>query len=223
MRKIIMLAAVALICNTLSAQQLLKLIMPSAKFSKGDHAEWASPKFNDRQWKNISTTANWESQSYNGYDGFAWYRIHVKIPAALKQKSFLKDSLRINLGKIDDAAEVFVNGRLVTKSGSFPADAGGYSTAYYQPVEFHVATDAATINWDKENIIAIRVYDGGGAGGMYGPLPFISMMDIIDAVSMETDEDPFLFSGNNKVSKSFSLSNHSDTQIDGVLSIRAIQ
>jgi alpha-galactosidase len=223
MYKIIIVALTSILSNTVDAQKLQSLSLPSAKFSKGDNTEWASPKFNDSQWKNISTTANWESQSYIGYDGFAWYRIHVTIPSALKQKSFLKDSIRIDLGKIDDAAEVFLNGELVAKSGSFPADANGYVSAYYQPIEFHVATNAAFLHWDKDNIISIRVYDGGGNGGMYGPISFINMMDIIDEVSLQTDEEPFVFSEDNKVSKSFSINNHSGEQIDGTLSVKALQ
>ena len=111
--------------------------------------------------------------------------MHVVIPSTIKEKSFWKDSLRIYLARIDDADEVYLNGQLVGKSGSFPRDASGYQTAWDEEREYHLATNNPVIKWDKENVIAIRVYDGGGLGGMSGGTPFIDMMDLIDGVKME--------------------------------------
>src|ERR1700704_3321610 len=76
------------------------------KFTTGDSIQWASPNYNDGSWKAIDITRPWEDQGYPNYDGFGWYRLHVIIPSSLKEKAYLKDSIRLNLGVIDDNDEV---------------------------------------------------------------------------------------------------------------------
>ena len=161
------------------------IVIDSTKFQTGDDSGWSKPGFDDANWQTLKTNLEWDEQGYKDYNGFAWYRMHVVIPSTIKEKSFWKDSLRIYLARIDDADEVYLNGQLVGKSGSFPRDASGYQTAWDEEREFHLATNNPVIKWDKENVIAIRVYDGGGLGGMSGGTPFIDMMDLIDGVKME--------------------------------------
>jgi alpha-galactosidase len=43
----------------------------------------------------------------------------VVIPSSLKEKSFLKDSLRIKFRYYDDNDEVYLNGKLVAKYGGY--------------------------------------------------------------------------------------------------------
>src|SRR3977135_4278141 len=100
----------------LSASSLFSQDLPIAdgwKFSTGDQPEWASPSFNDSAWARIKVGASWESQGYTAYNGFAWYRLHVRVPSGIKDKAFLKEKLRLELGKIDDGDEVYLNGYLI--------------------------------------------------------------------------------------------------------------
>jgi hypothetical protein len=161
-----------------------KIILSSAKFSTGDNSEWKNPGFNDAPWASIKPNEVWEEQGYPDYNGYAWYRFHFTIPSSLKKKSFWKDSLRLMIGKVDDVDETFLNGVKIGQTGSLPSDPGGYAGQYDVPREYHASTNDKTILWDKENVLAIRVYDGGGGGGMFGGIPYISMMDIIDGITV---------------------------------------
>jgi hypothetical protein len=171
-----------LLCLQLSAQQ--NIVLPSAKFITGDNAAYKDVLFNDVPWANIKPTANWEEQGYPDYNGYAWYRFHFMLPSSLKTRSYWKDTLRIAVGKVDDVDETFLNGVKIGQTGSLPSDAGGYAGQWDVAREYHVATNDKALQWDKENVLAVRVYDGGGAGGMFGGTPYISMMDIIDGITL---------------------------------------
>jgi alpha-galactosidase len=156
----------------LFAQQQIKL--DKAKFKTGDDAEWKNSSFNDAQWPIINTNTNWEYQGYENYNGYAWYRFHFTLPSSLKDKSFWKDSLRIFLGKIDDNDETFLNGTLIGKTE-------GWNLIR----EYHVGTNHPALKWDAENVIAVRVFDSGGGGGIYNSNPYLSIMDIIDGIKLK--------------------------------------
>ena len=74
------------------------------------------------------------------------------------------------LGKIDDVDEVFVNGRLIGSTGritDYGARISGHEwqefRGYYIP--------RGLVEADGEMTIAVRVYDGRGAGGIHeGPV-----------------------------------------------------
>ncbi len=192
----------------LSAQQ--DILLSTAKFKTGDDVQWKEINFNDGSWSNVKPDILWEEQGYTDYNGYAWYRFHFLLPASLKAKSYWKDTLRIYLAKIDDVDEAFLNGEKIGQTGAFPTDAGGYDTKYNEPREYHIPANAAALRWDKENILAVRVYDGGGGGGIYSAVPKISMMDLIDGVGLAAiNENTFL------------LQNRLQRKLEGILTIVA--
>lgn len=141
----------------------------SWKFSTGDELTWKEPNFDDNNWKNILVPGSWESRGYKNYDGFAWYRKSVKIPANLANKKLV-----LVLGKIDDIDEVYINGKLVGSTGSM----------YGTPISFNDASEYrqfrgyfipdGMLNANSEIVISVRVYDGYNVGGIYeGPIGFI--------------------------------------------------
>lgn len=190
----------------LSAQQ--NILFSPAKFKTGDNAQWKEKNFDDALWSVINPKIIWEEQGYDDYNGYAWYRFHFILPSSLKTRSFWKDSLNIMLGKIDDVDEVFLNGKKIGQTGMFPTDPGGYAGKYDEVRSYHVATNDNAIEWDKENTIAIRVYDGGGGGGMFESNQFVTMMDIIDGAELS------LTNGN-----TFQLQNHLQLKLEGSLII----
>ena len=36
------------------------------------------------------------------------------------------------------------------------------------------------IKWDKDNVLAVRIYDSGGNGGIYGDTSLNSVSDMVD-------------------------------------------
>ena len=145
--------------NALKAQEVS--LEKGWKFSTGDSSTWASPTYNDQQWKPINLDKSWEEQGYPKYDGFGWYRLHVTIPSTIKEQAYLKDSIRINLGVIDDNDEVYLNGTLIGKYGG---NNGPITSSKYGPRTYVIAADNPAILWDKENVFAIRIFDTGGPG-----------------------------------------------------------
>lgn len=125
------------------------------KFHIGDKADWASPSFDDSKWSSIRAPSHWEDVGYNGYDGFAWYRKKFSGSELSKDRSYY-----LGMGYIDDADEVYVNGKLVGFSGSMPPH---FKTAYNNERKYQLPPDL--INYSGDNIIAVRVFDvtlGGG-------------------------------------------------------------
>lgn len=125
-------------------------------FKIGDDLDWAAPNFDDASWKRIQAPARWEEQGYPGYDGFAWYRRKVSIPA-----SFANQKVILELGYIDDVDEVYFNGERIGQTGSFPPR---YSTAYNAFRKYEVPL--RLIKFNSPNTLAVRIYDAGLEGGI---------------------------------------------------------
>lgn len=168
------------------------------KFSTGDSAQWASPTYNDSHWKPIDVHRPWEQQGYDKYDGFGWYRVHVFIPASLKDNAYLKDSVRFNLGIIDDNDEVYLNGQLVAAYGGLKN--GNIKVSNYGPRSYALSASNPAILWGKDNVLAIRIFDTGGDGGIYGKKHNIVMSSLMDNVTVNTDGD-FDFGQNGSLNK----------------------
>ncbi len=181
MKKIVLLFIFFIVISA-SAQETIQ--MPAAKFMTGDNPDWKNFNFDDSKWGLINATYDWELQGYPDYNGYAWYRFHFNLPSSLKNKSYWKDSLRVFLSKIDDAGIAYLNGIKIGQTGRMADDKNGYESAWNFISEFHVSTNNPVLKWDAENVLAVRVYDGGGGGGIFGTVPFVGMMDLIDGVKM---------------------------------------
>jgi len=213
---LMLIALAATFTTRVSAQQVS--LEKGWKFSMGDSAQWASPTYNDQNWKPIDVQRPWEQQGYDKYDGFGWYRVHVLIPSSLKDKAYLKDSIRLNLGVIDDNDEVYLNGKLIAAYGGDKN--GSIKKGNYGPRSYTLAVNNPAILWDKENVLAIRIFDTGGDGGIYGEQHYIAMSSLMDNVSINTDES-FDFS-ETTLNKSISLLTNSNYVYSGMLHFRAV-
>ncbi len=127
-------------------------------FITGDDVSYKTEIYDDSKWQLLNVPSNWENQGYPEYDGYAWYRVHFQVP-----KSQLNKKLFVYLGKIDDADETYINEKLVGKSGKFPPE---NETAWN--TQRCYAIPAGVLK--EENVLAIRVYDSGGGGGIHSGL-----------------------------------------------------
>lgn len=211
---IVFILAITLPCL---AQHRNYIPLRVARFSTGDQADWSAANFNDQAWKEIHTGKVWQEQGYDGYHGYAWYRIHIKIPSSLRDKAFWKDSLRIFLAHINDVDATYLNGVKIGSTGSFPDDKEGYVSKWPAVREYHVAANDPAIHWDEENVIAIRDYDGGGSGGIFMGDPYIDMLERTDGlqISMPSDEIKYLPDG--KATQPLHVYNRFNTPITGTL------
>ena len=123
----------------------------------------ASASSVETPWRPLRVPGFWEKE-FGGivdkHDGFAWYRCFVKIPAEWRGQK-----LDVTLGRIDDCDESFVNGVKVGAMGTRkPYVTASASLRVY-------AVDPKVIRFGAWNLIAVRVFDGGGGGGLWqGPV-----------------------------------------------------
>ncbi len=162
-----------------NAQNLLGL---QWKFKTGDNTEWSKPGFNDSSWNEILVGDYWENQGYANYDGFAWYRKTLVIPSKLKSEAIKNGGFVLNLAKIDDADETYFNGEMIGHHGEMPPH---YLSDFNALREYPVPVDK--ILWDKPNTIAVRVYDGGGDGGIKGEPVEFKVKGTSESLVFDTD------------------------------------
>jgi hypothetical protein len=201
------------------------------KFKTGDDLAWASPTFDDTSWGTINPEKTWESQGFKEYDGIAWYRLKTLIRSNLKEHAGENDSLQILLGKIDDCDQVFLNGQLIGENGvvmqnTMPPTDAFTKSGDYRNLErrYLLSAKDPRIQWDKENLLAVRCFDHGGAGGMYGKPFEVSMTGLKNHLKFDHASTAFSFSGDTIVSKTLSFINTTGaTQLKGELVIEVIQ
>ncbi|WP_227625004.1 sialate O-acetylesterase [Fimbriimonas ginsengisoli] len=121
-----------------------------AKNDPGTSANWQSADFDDSSWKTAGAKTDFDSIGLGKFDGLVWYRREIEIPEGTKT-----DGATLSLGKIDDIDYTWVNGRSVGSIANWAADR-------------NYAIPAGVLHPGK-NVIAVRVMDTGGGGGLYSP------------------------------------------------------
>ncbi|MBC6991166.1 sialate O-acetylesterase [Hymenobacter sp. BT491] len=115
-----------------------------------DSKSWADPDFNAQDWKTMNVPGLWEQQpELSTFDGVVWFRKEVTLPAANAGKP-----LQLALGQIDDNDSTWFNGVLV-----------GTTSGYSEKRRYTVP---ATLVKEGRNVVAVRVVDNGGGGGLWG-------------------------------------------------------
>ncbi|MDP4280848.1 MAG: beta galactosidase jelly roll domain-containing protein [Bacteroidota bacterium] len=188
----------------------------SWKFRTGDNLAWSKPDYSDSSWKEIKPGTIWEYQGYKKYDGFAWYRIRVNIPSAIQKNSAEKDSIQFLLGKIDDCDQVFLNGEMIGENGKTMYDNVPVTDEFTKvPDKWNVSrryvlpVNDPRIKWNGENVIAVRVFDQAGAGGMFAKPFEISMVGLKDHVLFDFTSFAFKYLDDNHLQKDFTIINKS--------------
>jgi len=147
------------------------------KFKPGDDFSWKEAGFNDSKWDEIFVPAKWEDQGYRDYDGYSWYR-----KTFYYKGTFSEETIVLILGKIDDLDQVYINGKLVAGTGELNSQINrkAYTGEQYKAFRgYFIPTNSLKKN--EKNSIAVRVYDGQGAGGIYeGPVGIVTQRKYID-------------------------------------------
>jgi len=107
-------------------------------------------------WQVIDGDDSWEEQGMAGFDGHAWYRKSF----AWNEES--DTSLYLVLGRVDDADVTYINGRLIGRTGTMERG----SSAWDSPRTYFIPP--GLLRTDAPNVLAVHVFDQGGAGGLVG-------------------------------------------------------
>jgi hypothetical protein len=160
------------------------------KFHIGDDLAWAQPDAHDAGWDSVDMTSpdggdipGWTARGYPRYSGYAWYRLTLNVqnsahPLALK----MPDS-------VDDAYQVYVNGRQIGDFGKFTPRR---VTAYIaQPRAFALPKGLR----NGRVTIAIRTwmdsatpFNSPDAGGLHGPPVLGYASEILSQVRLDWDD-----------------------------------
>lgn len=113
-------------------------------------------------WKSVKIPETWKAPAA-GLGGYSWYRCMVRIPVDWKSRS-----VELFLEPVDDAREIYFNGELIGRAGSFPPQfRSGLGSK-----DRH-AVDGKSIQFGDINVVAVRVYDSDGRGGFNVAAPVI--------------------------------------------------
>jgi sialate O-acetylesterase len=115
-----------------------------------DGANWAAADASEEGWEKMALPTLWESANLKDFDGIVWFRRAFEVPAELAGKT-----AKLELGAIDDRDDTYLNGARI----------GGLDV-YNAPRSFPI--EAGKLQAGK-NVVAVRVLDTGGGGGLYGP------------------------------------------------------
>ena len=166
--------------------QAQELVIREAKYKTGDDLQWKNPAFDDSGWTTLDVNREWTYQGIDNENGYGWYRITVTLPSSMKKADPLKKAFVIDLGFVDDSDETFLNGKLIGKIGTMPCDPEGYD-GKYNFRRFYLVKPSQ-IKWDKKNVIAVRVYNGGDPGGMFGGPVKLRMAGVQDLTEFSVSE-----------------------------------
>ncbi len=112
-------------------------------------SEWKTIGFDDSKWSKMKLPGLWEEQGLANVDGTIWFRKTIEISESEAGQPAL-----LELAKIDDTDETFINGTKV-----------GETNSYNSQREYSIPSGILKTG---KNVITVKVVDTGGGGGFYG-------------------------------------------------------
>ncbi len=154
------------------------VLVPAAdgwKFARGDDMGRAARGFDDSSWKTVHLPASFGSMGYTDQRCFGWYRGRVVVPDHLRGKDFL-----LKIGVVDDADETYFNGEKIGGIGGMGPDFDGSNSPWTQTRSYRVP---ASLVREGENVVAVRVFNNAGDGGITALAP---AFDVVGPFSPES-------------------------------------
>ncbi len=145
-------------------EEKIDLVQETWKFrsegtGEGVAKDWHLPGLAlDDNWKEIRIGRAWEAQGYPALDGWAWYRISIRIPAGWAGRE-----IYLSFEGVDDIYELFVNGKLAGKGGDLKTRQDAFNEKKSHRITSFVRPG-------EKCLIAVRVHDWYGAGGIFRPV-----------------------------------------------------
>jgi sialate O-acetylesterase len=110
---------------------------------------WSVPALDTASWKSMKVPALWEDMGEPDLNGVVWFRKAFDLPAGAAAVA-----AELQLGMVDDIDTTWVNGVKV-----------GFTFGYNVVRKYAVPASALK---PGRNVIAVRVLDTGGGGGIWG-------------------------------------------------------
>ncbi|MCX7766352.1 MAG: hypothetical protein N2246_06585 [Candidatus Sumerlaeia bacterium] len=165
-------------------------------------------------WQKLQVPGAWEKQGIHltnpaypnasqPYDGIAWYRRLIPIPA--EWKNF---DLYLNLGTLDDKGEVYFNEHLI-----------GATQQYGSRAEFKIP--ANIVKPGTDNVLVLKIIDTLGEGGITDGDLYIKPLVPWDKIeiSVTSPDGTFIFLPHQPVLLKFQIKNPLHKPFDAVLHV----
>ena len=118
---------------------------------EGEKPLWAMTSFDDSQWPEMTIPVQWEKAGLTNYDGAAWLRRTIDIPASWAGKE-----VRLSMGGlVDDIDFTYFNGIQV-----------GQTNSYGEKRDYTIPSRCVKAG---RSTLAVHLIDTGGDGGIYSP------------------------------------------------------
>lgn len=111
--------------------------------------DWLFHTTTDSDWPTMQLPTLWDTDILPNFDGVVYFRKKIQLP-----KHWIGEKLSLQLGMIDDNDITYWNGQQVGTTQGY-----NQNRAYEIPASLVQSTDVT---------IAVRVFDSGGGGGIYG-------------------------------------------------------
>ncbi|HMR15219.1 sialate O-acetylesterase [Mariniflexile maritimum] len=131
-----------------TAQQRIET-MQNAKFSTANVESYKDLDLDDSKWHSMNAPEAWETQELGEFDGVVWLRKHVTL-----LEEAINTDILLEIPAIDDEDITYVNGVKV-----------GETVGWDLKRNYNIKAGTLKVG---DNVIAIRVVDNGGGGGIYG-------------------------------------------------------
>ena len=127
--------------------------------NQGLEHKWHQPDYEpDDAWKPIRIGQAWEGLGYPTLDGWAWYRTKLTLPETWNDRDAY-----VSFEGVDDYYELYVNGRKAGSGGDIETRQTAFELRTSHEVTRHVRPG-------QKVVIALRVYDWYGSGGVFRPV-----------------------------------------------------
>jgi sialate O-acetylesterase len=127
----------------------IELIQGPSAITEAEIHTWKELSCDDSKWPMLKVPGIWEDQILGDFDGVVWYRKTITVTATDAGKE-----ATLELAKIDDNDDTYVNGQKIGSTQAWDA-----KRKYVIP---------AGLLKEGKNVIAVRVLDTGGGGGIWG-------------------------------------------------------
>lgn len=111
--------------------------------------QFKNDSFDDKNWPEIKVPSLWENQQLGNMDGIVWMRKTIVLTAEQAKKEAV-----LHLAKVDDEDKTYVNGVEV-----------GTNNLWDKLRVYKIPTNVLK---EGTNVIAVRIADYSGGGGIYG-------------------------------------------------------
>gem|GEM_PF-2332759 len=158
---------------------------------QGEAAGWHKVDHDDATWDSIDTNRPWEKQGHEGLDGVCWYRVAFDVTA----EQAASEHVVLRLGAIDEDGWVWLNGG---KVGEIVFDVNVNPDSWKLPLNLDVTGKLR----EGTNVVAVRVRDQSGMGGLWKPCCLIYGQDapnLLKDGSFENRAEGWRFSGRGEV------------------------